>query len=69
MKNRIGLIVAFATTIISVQAQTISSIKVPLQVKSAFEKSHSTIPKAKWEMDGQNYEAGFSFNGIETAGV
>lgn len=69
MKNSIGLIIAFATTIISVQAQVVPSKKIPLQVKSAFEKSHSTITKIKWEIEGQNYEAGFSLNGIETTEV
>ena len=69
MKNSIGLIVAFATTIISVQAQTVSSKKVPTQVKSALEKSHSPITKIKWEMEGLNYEARFSLKGIETTEV
>lgn len=69
MKNSLGLIIVITTTVLSVQAQTISSKKVPAQVKSAFEKSHSTITKIKWEMEGQNYEAGFSLKGIKTAEV
>lgn len=69
MKNSIGLVIAFATTIILVQAQTIPSNKIPAPVKSAFEKSHSTITKINWEIEGQNYEAGFLLKGIETTEV
>ena len=36
--------------------------KIPLAVEKAFQKSHPTM-KAKWEKEGDKYEAGYKQNG------
>lgn len=51
-----------------VRAQKISATKVPVEVKSAFAKLYLGV-KANWEMEKQDYEAGFTLNGKATSVV
>jgi len=47
----------------SLFAQKISSSKVPVTVKSSFEKTFPKIKEVKWEMEHENYEANFKSEG------
>lgn len=68
MKKIFGIFLLMGGLITAASAQKIAEVKVPASVKATFAKSHSGF-KAKWEMEKQNYEAGFTLNGKETSEV
>lgn len=56
-------IMAFTAT-----AQKVAISKVPVPVKATFLKNHPDI-KVEWELEKQNFEAGFILNGKEISEV
>lgn len=68
MKKIFGIFLLMGGLITAGSAQKIAEVKVPASVKATFAKSHSGV-KVKWEMEKQNYEAGFTLNGKKTSEV
>lgn len=68
MKAIFGILLLASATITAAQAQKLSAAKVPAQVITAFTKLHPGV-KASWEMEKQDYEAGFNLNGKEVSEV
>ena len=68
MKRIFGILLLAGTTITAAHAQKISAAKVPAQVIAAFTKLHPGV-KVSWEMEKQDYEAGFTLNGKEVSEV
>lgn len=68
MKTIFGILLLAGGTVITAQAQKNNATKVPAQVKAAFTKLHAGT-KVSWEMEKQDYEAGFTLNGKETSEV
>ncbi|WP_316804233.1 hypothetical protein [Pedobacter nototheniae] len=63
MKKIFGILILVGGIVISAQAQKISVAKVSVQAKTAFAKLHPGITNVTWEMEKQDYEAGFRLNG------
>lgn len=63
----------FLITIISmafqVNAQTISSLKVPTAVKTVFTKTHAKIKHILWEKENGNFEANWKIKGLKNAAM
>lgn len=68
MKRIFGIFAVLVFTVTASQAQKVKLFKVPVAVKAAFAKLHPTVT-ANWEMEKQNYEAGFKLNGAETSEI
>ncbi|MFF9965382.1 hypothetical protein, partial [Pedobacter suwonensis] len=68
MKKIFGIFLLMGGMVTATFAQKVAAAKVPAAVKTAFTKSHPGV-KVNWEMEKQNYEAGFTFNGKETSEV
>jgi len=68
MKRIFGTLLLAGILFTSVKAQKISAAKVPTEVQSACSKLYPGV-KAKWEMEKQDYEAGFTLNGKATSVV
>ncbi|MNI69915.1 hypothetical protein D3C87_720770 [compost metagenome] len=68
MKTFFGILLLATGTVSMAQAQKLNAAKVPAEVKAAFTKLHAGT-KVSWEMEKQNYEAGFTWNGKETSEV
>jgi hypothetical protein len=50
-------------------AQKLNAAKVPQTVKAAFSKAFPTAGSVKWEMENNNYEAGFKQDGKSMSAV
>jgi len=68
MKKIFGIFLLMGGMVTATFAQKVAAAKIPAEVKSAFFKNHPGV-KVNWEMEKQNYEAGFSLNGKETSEV
>lgn len=68
MKKLLGLLSMMAILTITANAQKVSVQKMPAPVKATFAKLHPNT-KVTWEMEGKNFEAGFTANGKETSEV
>jgi len=68
MKRIFVILLLVGTMFTWVRAQKISAAKVPVEVKSAFAKLYPGV-KANWEIEKQDYEAGFTLNGKATSVV
>lgn len=68
MNKIFGIFLLMGSMISAASAQKIAEAKVPAAVKATFAKRHTGV-KAHWEMEKQNYEAGFTLNGKETSEV
>lgn len=68
MKQIFGIFLLAARIAFTASAQKVAVSKVPALVKATFTKNHPGI-KAEWEMEKQNFEAGFTLNGKETSEV
>lgn len=68
MKKIFGIFLLMGGMITATFAQKVAAAKIPAAVKTAFAKNHPGA-KVSWEMEKQNYEAGFSLNGKETSEV
>jgi uncharacterized membrane protein YkoI len=68
MKRIFGILLLAGSTVITAQAQKINATKVPTQVKAAFTKLHAGT-KVSWEMEKQDYEAGFTLKGKKTSEI
>jgi len=68
MKKIFGIFLLMGGLLTAIFAQKVAAAKVPAAVKTAFAKNHPGI-KVNWEMEKQNYEAGFSLNGKEISEV
>ncbi|MBB6501246.1 hypothetical protein [Pedobacter cryoconitis] len=68
MKKIIGILMLTVGIVSGSQAQKLTAGKVPVAVKTAFTKLHPAT-KASWEMEKNNYEAGFKLNGKKTSEV
>lgn len=68
MKKIFGIFLLMGSMLTVASAQKIADAKVPAAVKATFSKNHPGL-KAHWEMEKQNYEAGFTLNGKETSEV
>jgi uncharacterized membrane protein YkoI len=66
MKTQLIIILALVAT--TVQAQKMDSKDVPATVKSGFQKSYM-VKDAKWDKEGDNYEASFKQKGKEMSVV
>lgn len=69
MKNIFGVFILIGGISVASQAQKLNVTKVPVLVKSTFSKSHPAIKKVSWEMERENYEAGFTLNGKNTSAL
>lgn len=63
MKKIFGILILIGGFAATSQAQKLNANKVPASVKAAFSKSYPKITKVSWEMEKQDYEAGFTVNG------
>lgn len=68
MKRIFIILLLVGSMFTSVSAQKISAAKVPAEVKGAFAKLYPGV-KANWEIEKQDYEAGFTLNGKATSVV
>ncbi|RNL53208.1 hypothetical protein [Pedobacter jejuensis] len=68
MKKLLGISLMLFGTVTITLAQKVSVAKVPSMVKSTFAKNHPGV-KVNWELEKQNYEAGFTLNGKENSEV
>ncbi|MFC3562889.1 hypothetical protein [Pedobacter jamesrossensis] len=68
MKKIFGIFLLMGGVVSATFAQKVAAGKVPAAVKTAFTKNHPGI-KVNWEMEKQNFEAGFTLNGKETSEV
>lgn len=68
MKTIFGILLIAGGMATAVHAQKLNVAKVPAPVIAAFTKLHAGT-KVKWEMEKQDYEAGFTLNGKETSEV
>ncbi|MCZ4244084.1 hypothetical protein [Pedobacter punctiformis] len=69
MKKIFGVFILIGSLITTSQAQKLNALKVPAAVKSAFSKSHPATTNVHWEMEKQDYEAGFTLNGKKTSAL
>ena len=68
MKKIFGIFLLVCGIATATFTQKVAAAKVPAVVKTAFAKNHPGV-KVNWEMEKQNYEAGFSLNWKETSEV
>ncbi|WP_293304465.1 PepSY-like domain-containing protein [Pedobacter sp. UBA5917] len=68
MKTIFGILLLVGGMATAAHAQKLNEAKVPAPVIAAFAKNHAGT-KVKWEMEKQDYEAGFTLNGKETSEV
>ena len=66
MKKSIFLF-AMGIVTISANAQTVKEADVPSAIKNSLTKLHPTAKVEKWEKEGNNYEAEFTENKVETS--
>lgn len=68
MRKIFGIFLLMGGLATATFAQKVATAKVPAAIKTAFTKNHHSI-KVNWEMEKQNFEAGFTLNGKETSEV
>ena len=68
MKKIFGIFLLMSGMVTTTFAQKVGASKVPAAVKASFTKLHPGT-RANWEMEKQNFEAGFTINGKETSEV
>ncbi|NTE00384.1 hypothetical protein G6M26_30635 [Agrobacterium tumefaciens] len=68
MKKLLGIFLLLCGTVTITVAQKVAAAKVPSTVKTSFAKNHPGV-KVNWELEKQNYEAGFTLKGKETSEV
>lgn len=66
MKKSI-LLFALGIVSISLNAQQVKEADVPPAIKTSFSKLHPSAKVDKWEKEGNNYEAEFTENKVETS--
>jgi len=66
MKKIFGIFLLMGGLLTAIFAQNVAASKIPSAVKTAFTKNHPGV-KVNWEIEKQNYEAGFTLNGKETS--
>lgn len=66
MKKSI-LVLAMAFIAISVNAQKVKEEAVPPAIKASFERAHPNVKVDKWEKEGNNYEAEYMDNKVESS--
>ena len=66
MKKSI-LVLAMAFIAISVNAQKVKEGDVPPAIKASFERAHPNVKVDKWEKEGNNYEAEYMDNKVESS--
>jgi hypothetical protein len=61
------MMLTFLLGVSQVNAQKVKEADVPAAVKKTFATHYSTVKEAKWEKEGNNYEAEFDLNKVETS--
>lgn len=64
---KIILLIAFGSFAIAANAQKLNDADVNPNIKASLKKLHPNAVVNEWEKEGNNYEAEFTENGIETS--